>query len=359
MSKPTKLATIAALALALVGCASEPYGVSTASSSTPTSHPDYKACAVATDAGFDDNGIGQLTAQGLSRAHDEQQVQTDQVAARNSADYATAIQQMVSAECSLIMGVGSDLASPLTAAARVNTDTDFVLVDASGTSTEQNLKSLRFQITQPGFLAGYLAAGSSSSGTVGVFGSTNVPRVTGYMDGFVQGVSYYNAQKSTQVHVVGWTLGTQTGDFVEGNNPETDSDGASDRATALIDQGADVIFAVTGSGISGAIDEVAAHDGARIIGTDVDLCSDYADHCSIALGSATKSVEQAVVDVISESSTEFSNESYVGTLANDGVGISGVGEGASVDQGLIDEISQAQQGIEDGTISISSPSTVS
>lgn len=99
-----------------------------------------------------------------------------------------------------------DQSDALAAAARANTDLHFALVGATKPVSEKNLKLVRFQSSQVGFLAGYLAAASSSSGTVGTFGATNAPAVTLYMDGFSQGITYFNQKASKAVKLVGWTM---------------------------------------------------------------------------------------------------------------------------------------------------------
>ncbi len=53
---------------------------------------------------------------------------------------------------------------------------------------------------QDGFLGGYLAAGMSKTGKVATFGGQKLPTVTIYMDGFWDGVQYYNSQHHTHVH---------------------------------------------------------------------------------------------------------------------------------------------------------------
>jgi basic membrane lipoprotein Med (substrate-binding protein (PBP1-ABC) superfamily) len=52
-----------------------------------------------------------------------------------------------------------------------------------------------FNTAESSFLAGYLAAGMSKTKKVGTFGGAKIPTVTIFMDGFSQGVDYYNKQK--------------------------------------------------------------------------------------------------------------------------------------------------------------------
>jgi len=51
------------------------------------------------------------------------------------------------------------------------------------------------------FLAGYLAASVSKTGT---FGGTNIPTVIIFTDGFSRGVQRYKEEKGASVTVLGW-----------------------------------------------------------------------------------------------------------------------------------------------------------
>ena len=51
---------------------------------------------------------------------------------------------------------------------------------------------------QSSFLAGYLAAGMTKTKKLGTFGGAKIPTVTIFMDGFSQGVDYYNKQKGSE-----------------------------------------------------------------------------------------------------------------------------------------------------------------
>ena len=58
----------------------------------------------------------------------------------------------------------------------------------------KNIDALVFNTVQDGFLGGYLAAGMTKTGKVATFGGAEFPTVTIYMDGFWDGVQYYNQQ---------------------------------------------------------------------------------------------------------------------------------------------------------------------
>ncbi|CEG89315.1 MULTISPECIES: BMP family ABC transporter substrate-binding protein [Propionibacterium] len=354
MLKPRLVVLGLSLALAMVGCARTP-----PSSGSSSAHAQVKACLVSGANGFDDKGASRAASQGLDRAVAQLGVQSDRAEAHSVGDYPAAIQSMVGAGCTYILGASPDQSDALAAAARANTDLHFALVGATKPVSEKNLKLVRFQSSQVGFLAGYLAAASSSSGTVGTFGATNAPAVTLYMDGFSQGITYFNQKASKAVKLVGWTMGSQSGDFLGGADPYSDKEGARARTEDLIGQGADVIMPVAGTADTGAVQAVNAHQGTRLVGTGSDLCASYVDACAATLGTAAAGVDQMVFDAIEEAGAGFTNTTLVGTLANGGVTMVGVGKGAPVAQNIADDLTAVSQGIKDGSIKVTSPSSVS
>ena len=51
----------------------------------------------------------------------------------------------------------------------------------------------------------------SKTGKVATYGGLNIPPVTIYMDGFWEGVQYYNKQNGKNVQVLGWNEKNQKG----------------------------------------------------------------------------------------------------------------------------------------------------
>ena len=97
---------------------------------------------------------------------------------------------------------------------------------------------------QDGFLAGYLAAGMTKTGKVATFGGEKLPTVTIYMDGFYDGVQYYNSKHGTHVQVLGWNESTQNGSFT-GNF--TDQTAGQQLTQTFVTEGAAIIFPVAGT----------------------------------------------------------------------------------------------------------------
>ena len=67
-----------------------------------------------------------------------------------------------------------------------------------------NLMELTFDTTEPAFLAGFLAAGSTNTGVVATYAGINIEPLTLSMDGFAAGVRHYNREAGTSVELLGW-----------------------------------------------------------------------------------------------------------------------------------------------------------
>lgn len=327
-------ALISAAALTLTSCAEAPgTGSSSAAPSASASAPSasgsgaaagFKACMISDTNGFDDKSFNQTSFKGMTDAKAELGLQTAQVQSRAASDYAKNIQSMVDANCNIIVTVGFLLGDDTLAAAKKNPDIKFAIVDNNDPKTYPavtNLKPLIFNTAQSSFLAGYLAAGMTKTKKVGTFGGAKIPTVTVFMDGFSQGVDHYNKQKSADVQVLGWDAAKQDGQFT---GDFTDTKGGQRTAEGLISQGADIVFPVAGSAGLGAL-QAAKASGGKVNGiwVDTDGCVSAEQYCSNIITSVYKGMDVAVHDAIKAASDgSFSNEPYVGTLENDGTGLS-------------------------------------
>lgn len=83
----------------MVGCARTP-----PSSGSSSAHAQVKACLVSGANGFDDQGASRAASQGLDRAVAQLGVQSDRAEAHSVGDYPAAIQSMVGAGCTYILG---------------------------------------------------------------------------------------------------------------------------------------------------------------------------------------------------------------------------------------------------------------
>jgi basic membrane protein A len=325
---------------------------------------DFKACMVSDAGGFDDQSFNQSGKEGMDAAKEELGIQTVEVESQADTDYSNNVNGLVAQDCNLVIGVGFLLEDAVQEAAEANPETNFALIDSQFNDAEfnpvelDNAKPILFNTAEAAFLAGYVAAGMSETGTVATFGGIQIPSVAIFMDGFADGVTKYNEDNSADVQLLGWDKEGQTGSF------SGDFDNQSQGQTLteqFIAQGADIIMPVAGPVGLGAAAAASTADGVKIIWVDSDgyvTASEYAD---LMLTSVMKQIGPAVQDTIAESvEGAFTNEPYVGTLENDGVGLADFHDfDAEVPQELKDKLAEYEEQIISGDLVIDSPNAPS
>nr|WP_019618139.1 BMP family ABC transporter substrate-binding protein [Gulosibacter faecalis] len=348
------VASISMLALAACG---EPPAETGATGGAGGDNSDFLACMVSDEGGFDDRSFNQLAHDGLVQAAEELGVETAEAQSSSPDDFQPNLDAMVQKGCDIIVPVGFMLADATQAAADANPDTHFAIVDVDYLDAP-NLLQMNYDTAQAAFLAGYASAGQSESGKVATFGGSQIPSVTIFMDGFADGVEYYNEQKDADVEVIGWDVDSQNGEFV-GNF--TDQTKANQITEGFLAQGADVILPVGGPLYQGAAEAIRADgDNAVLLGVDSDLRAAEPDYADIIFVSIEKGLDVTVFEAIESAvNGEFEGGGvYTGTLENGGVGISDFGDFESqLPEGMTDELEEIKQGIIDGSIEVESPSS--
>ncbi len=358
------------LALALAGCAAPPASTtpaatgsssaSAAASVAPASN--FLACMVSDEGGFDDKSFNETSYKGLTDAVTQLGVKMKEVQSTTPSDYAKNVQAMVDAKCDVIVTVGFALGDATLAAAKANPSIDFAIVDFAFTdstgkdTSAPNSKGLTFNTAEPAFLAGYLAASISKTGTVGTYGGAPYPTVTIFMDGYAQGVAYYNQQKSKTVKVVGWDRATKQGTFIPGNK-FSDVAGGKQLAQNLVSQGADVILPVAGPASEGGL-QVAQESGGKVVSlwVDSDGYESMPKYKAVIPSSVGKAMDVAVFEAIKASKDNtFDNKLYVGTLANKGVFLAAYHDfDAKIPAEVKTEIEKLKADIIAGTVKVAS-----
>jgi basic membrane protein A len=304
---------------------------------------------VSDSGGFDDKSFNQTSHDGLLKAEEDMGVQTGEVESNAPSEFADNIQAMVDEDCKSITTVGFLLGDATLAAAKKNKDVDFSIVDFAYPKAPENLKGLTFNTAEPAYLAGYLAAAKSETGVVGTFGGLNIPTVTIFMTGFVQGVEKYNEDNGADVKVIGWDPESEKGSFT--NDFESKTKGQS-TAEEMITQGADVIFPVAGPAGLGGL-QAAQDNDVKGIWVDTDGCKSAAEYCDVLLTSVMKGMDVAVETAINDAASgKFSSEVYEGTLENGGVALAPYGPNADIDSELDAQIQDLKQQIIDGDIKV-------
>jgi basic membrane protein A len=318
---------------------------------------------VSDNGGFNDHSFNQLGLEGLTSAASELGIKEKHVQSDADTDYAPNLNQMLDAGCNLIITVGFNLAAATATAAKANPKVEFAMIDSALSNPDNstlvlpNAKPILFDTAQAAFLGGYAAASYSKTGVVGTFGGQQIPPVTIFMDGFADGVAYYNSQKNKDVKVLGWDVATQNGSFTGGFAAGTDALAA---ANALIDKNADVILPVGGPiyESAGAAIQASGKDIA-LIGVDADVFTTDPKFDDLYLTSIMKGMKQGVESVVKAAAAKkFDNTPYIGTLENGGVGLAPFHKFADkVDPGLQKELDAIKADIISGKITVDSPSS--
>lgn len=314
-------ALAAATALALSACSSDEgdNGEATNDGDGTAEAVDYKACIVSDAGGWDDRSFNESAYNGLQAAKENIGVDTGTAESASDADFQPNVDAMVADGCDVTIGVGFSLEAAIRSAATDNPDLQFALVDSTFESELENGRPLVFNTAEAAYLAGYVAAGMTETGTVATFGGIQIPSVSIFMDGFADGVDKYNEDKGTDVQLLGWDKEAQTGAFT---NTFEDQALGKQQAQQFIDQGADIIMPVAGPVGLGAASAAQEDGNTLIIGVDSDWYESAPDYSSIILTSVMKEIAASVEDTISAGvNEEFSNEPYIGTLENGGVSL--------------------------------------
>lgn len=350
---------VTSVIVALAGCAAPPPETEeTAGGSTAVE--GFKPCMVSDAGGFDDKSFNQLGYEGLLRAADELGVEPVTVQSDSESDYGPNITSLVDQECTLIITVGFALSAATVEAAQANEDIDFVIIDDAadndfdGTVDAPNIKPILFDTAQAAFLGGYAAASYSQAKKVGTFGGQPFPTVTIFMDGFAQGVDYWNSEKGDTVEVLGWNRESQDGVFTGGFSANQD---AINSAQGLVDQGVDVLLPVGGPIYQSAA-SVIRDSGREIamLGVDADVYETDPSVGDLLLTSIRKLIDVGVEDaVLAAGADDFDPTAFIGTLENEGVGLAPFHDFEDkVSAELQGELDTITAGIIDGSIPVES-----
>ncbi len=314
----------------------------------------YSACMVTDVGGIDDKSFNTSAWKGLQEAQKANgNIDIKYVASKAEADYEVNLTQYVNQKCDFILAVGGLMGDATSKIAKANPNQQFGIVDSK--LPETNVYPMQFDTAQAAFQAGYLAAGMSKSGKVGTYGGLPIPPVTIFMDGFADGVAYYNKTKSKNVQVLGWNKETQKGSFTNDFVKQDEGKKVSD---TLVAQGADIIMPVAGGAGLGTTAAAQASGGKySAIWVDADGC-ESTPNCSALLTTVVKNIADAVKEAVVKAAGGEKLEAtpgFVGTLANNGVSIAPYHEfDSKVPADLKAEVEKIKADIAAGTVTVTS-----
>jgi basic membrane protein A len=355
-SVPSAVASAASNAASAVSSAASAASSAASAISSAATAP-LKACMVLDTGGVDDRSFNQSSWAGLQAANKiNKNIAISYVPSNSQNDYAPNLAAEQSKGCGTIIAVGGLMGDAVTAAAKKNPTQQYAEIDFP--STAPNMYGLQYNTAQGGFLAGYLAAGMTKTGKVATYGGLNIPPVTIYMDGFWEGVQYYNQQYKKSVQVLGWNETKQkAGTFA---NSFTDLNKGKQITQTFIGQGADIIFPVAGgTGLGSAAAAKSSNGKDTVIWVDTDGCVSAPTYCSVFLTSVTKGLTSSVTKyaLAVAGGAKLGGSNFVGTLANGGTGLAPYHDfDSKVPAGLKAQVTAVSKGIQSGAIKITSPS---
>lgn len=319
------LSILITIAMILAACTPMPAQKPETPGSTATAPSEIvgkkvKICQLTDVGGIDDKSFNATAWKGVQKAIDELGVEGKYLESQQQTDYEKNIKAFVDEDCDLIITVGFLLTDATKVASEKYPDQKFAIIDVIYDPELENVLSLWYAIEEATFMAGYLAAGVTKTGKVGVFGGIQFRALEYFLDGYWLGVQYYNEKHGTNVEVLGWDPKTRTGLFA-GNFESTD-DGRRLGET-LLDEGADIIMPVAGPVGLGTAAAIKDRGNAYLIGVDTDWTVSAPEYAEITLTSCEKRMDQSVFDAAKQViDGTFKGGTYVGTLANGGVGLS-------------------------------------
>jgi basic membrane protein A len=377
------IAATGTVALLLAACSSKPKSSATsstpaaASSSAPTSAAPsspasvasspaasasgsagpVNACMVLDTGGVDDRSFNQSSWQGIQDAQKANPaIKGSYVASNSQNDYIPNLNAEVAKGCTSIIAVGGLMFDAVKSVSAANATQQFAEIDAP--STGPNVYGIQFNTAQGGFLGGYLAAAMTKTGVVATYGGLNIPPVTIYMDGFWEGVQYYNKAKGKTVKVLGWDETNQKGgtfaaSFIDQNKGKSITQ-------AFIQQKADVIFPVAGgTGLGSGAAAQASGGKVSVLWVDTDGCVSAQQYCAVFLSSVMKGLASSVTSYVNglAAGTAKGGQSYIGNLANNGTGLAPFHDfDSKVPAATKTELDTIKADITSGKITITSPS---
>jgi basic membrane protein A len=344
------------LALTAAACGAAPDQTPSGSSSSAAGGAAYKACMVTDTGGIDDRSFNASAWAGMQAAKEAQSnVDPKYAPSTAEADYEPNLRSFASQKCNFILAVGGLMTDATKKVAADNPTQQFGIVD-SAIPGATNVYPMQFATDEAAFLAGYLAAGYSKTQKVATYGGLKIPPVTVFMDGFVDGVAYYNKQKGKNVTVLGWDKAKQNGTFAE---TFIDQNKGKAITNTFVAQGADVVMPVAGGTGLGSAD-VAKGSGGKVsvIWVDQDGCKSAAQYCDVFLTTVVKNITDAVKQAISNGASNqplTADPGYLGTLENNGVSLAPYNQfDGKVDATLKSEVDKLKADIVAGTVKVES-----
>lgn len=276
------------------------------SGQTPTAAAEERpeVGVVLSDVGLGDQSYSDAAFRGLVKARDEEGILFDYRELHQTGSYDEAFNQLIEKDHDLIIGLGYMVKESLEVAAKQHPDKQFLIVD--DISELPNVASITFKEEEGSYLAGAVAAMTTTSGHVGFLGGMESDLLAKFQAGYEQGVKEINPEADVK--------SVYAGDF--GNSDL----GVSIASSMIQKEGIDVIYTAAGLTGVGALQE-SERLGKYAIGVDTDqffiaekaVVTSMVKHIDTAISTA--------VGTFNENGGAFPQKDMAFGLKEDGVGI--------------------------------------
>ena len=234
-----------------------------------------------------------------------------------------------------IVMAGFGFSSALSEVADDYPNTKFAIID--GWVPKDNVLTIGFAEHEGSYLVGMMAAMASKTGTVGFIGGMDIPLISKFGCGYVQGAKAVNPNIKVIQNMTG-TTPSAWNDPVKG----------AELTKAQISQSVDVVYAAAGGTGVGVLQAAADAD---ILSIGVDANQNYI-HPGKVLTSMMKRVDVAVFDSFS-AGENLGNGFLAMDLANDGVDYAMDSNNASlVSSNMVSAVEAAKEKIMSGSIKV-------
>jgi basic membrane protein A and related proteins len=282
----TRLMVVALLVLGMgvvAACGSDDEKSSGSSGSATKTKKKLKIAVVTDIGGLNDRGFNALAYKGLQQAKADLGADIRVLTSKVNADYVPNLSSLARQKYDLVVAVGFLMGDATAKVAKSFPTTNFAIVDFPSAALKgkpSNVHGLLFKESEPGYLAGTMAAlytkKKGGDQVVSSVGGQDVPAVQAYIAGYEAAAKKANPQVKT--------ITAYSQDFI-------DQAKCKEIALNQIDEGSQVVFAVAGQCGLGALD-AAKEKNVQSIGVDADQGYVNAN----VMTSALKKVDVAAFD---------------------------------------------------------------
>ncbi len=283
--------------------------------------------------GVNDQSFNQSAWEGLQKAKKDLGIKASYQESKQDADYAANLDTLLEANNDLIWGIGFKMADAILKAAKQNPKQKYAIIDFSfGDKTPANDVGVMFKAEEGAFLAGYIAAKSSKTNSIGFIGGMSVPIIHAFQYGFKAGAKFANSKIN-----------------VLEQYSESFTDAAKGKAIAnsMMGKNADVVFHAAGAVGDGVI-EAVKEKSKMAVGVDRD--QNYLAPKNV-ITSSMKRVDNAIFNVVADlKKGNFKGGSTINYGLKDGAVDIAPTTSKMIPAALLKEVEELKKKIADGKI---------